>query len=145
MGTTRSELRDQLSSHFQRRDCYGEVWELESLREGFPAGQMPACLWPHDEPASAESPDAPRADDSAPADVSAAAWKADDVWDAGDMSCGELILMLRLRMIGLPPRAVLKLTSRDVGAKEDIPAWCRLTRHRLLLGQHPDYWIQRKD
>jgi tRNA 2-thiouridine synthesizing protein A len=145
MGTTPSDLRDQLFSHFQRRDCYGEVWELESLREGYPAGEMPACLWPHDEPASLELRAAPQAFVPDAANVPAAALVADDVWDAGDLSCGELILTLRLRMIGLPPRAVLKLISRDVGAKEDIPAWCRLTRHRLVLGQHPVYWIQRKD
>lgn len=147
MGTTPIELRNHLSAHFQRRDCYGEVWTLETCREGFLAGELPACLWPPNESASAERPVAVGTETDAPeaANASVADLVPDDVWDAGDMSCGELVLTLRLRMIGLPARAVLKLTSRDAGAKEDIPAWCRLTRHRLLLERHPDYWIQRKD
>lgn len=65
-----------------------------------------------------------------------------DAWDAGDMGCGEVIILLRVRMRNLGPGEVFKLTASDLGAPEDIPAWCRLTRRRLLRAQHPHYWIE---
>ena len=65
-----------------------------------------------------------------------------DEWDAGDMGCGEVIILLRMRMQKLGPGAVLKLTARDLGAPADIPAWCRLTGRRLLREEHPHYWIE---
>jgi tRNA 2-thiouridine synthesizing protein A len=68
-----------------------------------------------------------------------------DVWDAGDMGCGELLLLLRLRIERLPSGAVLRLIARDPGAIEDMPAWCRLTGHRLLSAHHPEYLLQRKE
>jgi tRNA 2-thiouridine synthesizing protein A len=61
------------------------------------------------------------------------------------MGCGDLVLALRLRMAALPSGATLRLVARDPGAKEDIPAWCRLTGHKLLAQDHPQYWIQRKE
>jgi tRNA 2-thiouridine synthesizing protein A len=70
---------------------------------------------------------------------------ADAIWDAGDLGCGDLVLQLRLRIEGLPPGAVLRLVARDPGAPADLPAWCRLTGHRLLAAEHPVYLIQRKE
>ena len=67
-----------------------------------------------------------------------------DEWDAGDMGCGEVIILLRMRMQQLGPGAVFKLTARDLGAPEDIPAWCRLTKRRLLRAAHPHYWIEQR-
>ena len=66
-------------------------------------------------------------------------------WDAGDMGCGELIILLRVQMQRLRPGAVFKLAARDLGAPEDIPAWCRLTGRRLLRAEHPCYWIEQRD
>ena len=68
-----------------------------------------------------------------------------DEWDAGHMGCGEVIILLRLRMRKLNPGDVLKLTSLDLGAPEDLPAWCRLTGRRLLRAEHPHYWIEAKN
>ncbi len=76
-----------------------------------------------------------------PADGRAGIEVADE-WDAGDMGCGEVIILLRLRMRKLDPGAVFRLTARDPGAPEDIPAWCRLTGRRLLRAAHPHYWIE---
>ncbi|HTF88661.1 MAG TPA: sulfurtransferase TusA family protein [Planctomycetota bacterium] len=59
------------------------------------------------------------------------------------MGCGELVLELRFRMADLPPGAQLHLIAEDPGAPEDLPAWCRMTGHRLLRQSHPDYWIER--
>ena len=67
-----------------------------------------------------------------------------DEWDAGDMGCGEVIILLRMRMQKLGPGAVFKLTARDLGAPEAITAWCRVTGRRLLRAAHPHYWIEQK-
>ena len=68
---------------------------------------------------------------------------ADD-WDAGHMGCGEVIILLRKRMQKLNPGEIFKLTSQDLGAPEDLPAWCRMTGRRLLCAEHPHYWIEQK-
>lgn len=65
----------------------------------------------------------------------------DEVWDAGDMGCGELLLLLRKRLLAMPGR-MLKLIANDTGAIEDIPAYCRITGHELRHAAHPDYWIR---
>ena len=67
-----------------------------------------------------------------------------DEWDAGYMGCGEVIILLRKRMQSLKPGEVFKLTSQDLGAPEDLPAWCRMTGRRLLHAGHPHYWIEQK-
>ena len=69
----------------------------------------------------------------------------DAEWDAGDMGCGDLVFELRMRLHPMQPGAVLKITARDPGAPEDLPAWCRLTGHTLVSSAHPLYWIQRKE
>lgn len=69
----------------------------------------------------------------------------DDIWDAGDMGCGELVMVLRIRMNNMSQRAVLKLIALDTGAREDIPAWCRMTGHSLIFQDHPTYFIRRRE
>jgi tRNA 2-thiouridine synthesizing protein A len=69
----------------------------------------------------------------------------DGEWDAGEMGCGELVLELRLRLKPMRPGQILRLTARDPGAPEDLPAWCRLTGHHLVSAEHPIYWIRRKE
>ena len=71
--------------------------------------------------------------------------QADEVWDAGDMGCGELLLELRARLAGLRPGQVFELIAHDLGAPADIPAWCRLTGHTLVAQEHPVYRIRRKE
>jgi tRNA 2-thiouridine synthesizing protein A len=65
-------------------------------------------------------------------------------WDAGMMGCGELILELKLRLARLPPGATLTLIARDPGVPEDLPAWCRMTGHRLLRTEPPEFVIERR-
>lgn len=69
---------------------------------------------------------------------------ADAEWDAGDLGCGEVLVMLRSRMRGLVGGQVFKLTVRDPGAPADMPAWCRMTERRLLRADHPQYWIEQR-
>ena len=74
----------------------------------------------------------------------AGALEVADEWDAGEMGCGEILILLRSRMKRLDPGEVLRLTARDLGAPEDLPAWCRLTGRRLLRADHPYYWIEQR-
>jgi tRNA 2-thiouridine synthesizing protein A len=67
------------------------------------------------------------------------------LWDAGDMGCGELIMLLSDRLKALRPGQTLKLVARDSGAVEDIPSWCRLTGNTLIEANHPEYFIRRKN
>lgn len=68
---------------------------------------------------------------------------ADQVWDAGDRGCGELVLELRSRVAQLDDGRVLRLVARDPGAPADIPAWCRMTRNTLVHEAHPVYLIRK--
>lgn len=68
---------------------------------------------------------------------------ADEEWDAGDMGCGILVLELR-KKLRAQPGAVFKVRATDLGAPEDLPAWCRITGNDLI---HHDpatnsYWIK---
>jgi len=67
----------------------------------------------------------------------------DDLWDAGDLGCGDLVLALRGRLREMPGQ-VLKLVARDPGAPADIPAYCRMTGHELLHAEPAAcaYWIR---
>lgn len=60
-------------------------------------------------------------------------------WDAGATGCGELVIELKLRFMDLPPRTRFHLVASDPGAPEDLPAWSRLTGHRLVSAAHPHY------
>lgn len=65
-------------------------------------------------------------------------------WDAGDMGCGGLILGLRRALDELQANDLLELIARSAGASVDIPAWCRMTGHGLVLAIHPRYIIRKK-
>jgi tRNA 2-thiouridine synthesizing protein A len=66
-------------------------------------------------------------------------------WDAGDLGCGDLVLELRQRLDAMRPGQILTLVARDPGAAADIPAWCRLTGHTLIVEQAPRFEIRRKE
>jgi tRNA 2-thiouridine synthesizing protein A len=66
-------------------------------------------------------------------------------FDAGDMGCGQLVFELSARMKRLTPGDRLELVARDPGAPTDLPAWCRMTGHRLVSANHPVYVIERKE
>ena len=70
----------------------------------------------------------------------------DDFWDAGDMSCGELVVTLRRRLKSMPGK-VLKLIATDLGAPEDLAAFCRMTRNPLVheAAASHSYWIQSRE
>lgn len=67
------------------------------------------------------------------------------VLDGGDQACGELILTLKRAVDRLGAGQILKLLCRDPGAPADLPAWCRLTGHRLVWADGQTFYIQRKE
>ena len=66
------------------------------------------------------------------------------VWDSGDLACGPMLLELKTRLEKLPAGRVFQLVARDEGAPADLPAWCRLTGHKLIRASHPIYHIERR-
>ena len=74
-----------------------------------------------------------------------AALRVDADWDAGELGCGELVLELRARLGRLGPGQIIRVIALDPGAPADIPAWCRLTGHTLVSGDHPVYLIRQKE
>jgi tRNA 2-thiouridine synthesizing protein A len=65
------------------------------------------------------------------------------IWDAGDMGCGELVMLLRARLKSMPG-GLLKVIALDPGAPEDLPAWCRMTRNALIRhdSESHSFWIR---
>jgi tRNA 2-thiouridine synthesizing protein A len=132
------QMRDELWSFIVHRPCHRAGWAWANREEGYDPGALPGCLWPVPRKASRQSHAVETVE-------KAAEPSASETWDAGDMACGDLVLELRLRLRGMKPRQVLRVTATDPGAREDIPAWCRLTGHTLLNAEHPQYWIERRE
>jgi len=126
------EFRRHVVTYIHHRDCYRGAWEWATAEE--PA--CPAAVGPVAD-ATADS-------DAAPASRVTAAPTAYAEWDAGDMACGDLILELRQRVRMLAPGQVLRVTAHDPGAPQDLPAWCGMTGHPLLVARHPEYFIERR-
>jgi tRNA 2-thiouridine synthesizing protein A len=117
VGRDPERLRTELIGYILSKDCHEAAWKWAGRNE--PAGCSLAAR--------------------------GAAPSADAEWDSGEMACGDLVLELRIRMQSMDPGKILKLTARDPGAPQDLPAWCRLTGHSLLHSEHPAYWIRRRD
>jgi tRNA 2-thiouridine synthesizing protein A len=72
-------------------------------------------------------------------------WEFEEIYDSVDRGCGDFIMDLRGVMAALAPGTVLMVASRDAGAPVEIPAWCRLTGHRLLEAVPPFYLVRKRD
>ena len=136
----RREFRDHVYAYIAHHDCLREGWDQASRTEGFDPRCPPACLWAEGEGSTPVTDGAER-----PTAKGSHRPAADAEWDAGDMGCGDLVMELRMRLHPMRPGEILKITARDPGAPEDLPAWCRLTGHTLVSSQHPNYWIERKE
>lgn len=65
--------------------------------------------------------------------------------DLGAAGCEEgVLLRLRNLMAGLAPGQVLEIRSTDPGVREDLPAWCRLTRHEYLGAVGSRYFVRKR-
>ena len=122
-----AELKSTLLQHIRRRPCLCKAFELSN--GGLPTELDCDFTAPENQPlSSTNSPLLP-----------------DLIWDAGDLGCGDLVLLLRGKLRAMLPGKLLKVTALDPGAPEDIPAWCKMTGNRLILQQHPLYFIRNKD
>lgn len=65
-------------------------------------------------------------------------------WDGGEMGCGGFIVELRRVLEKLQPGKLAHVCAHGSGAVADIPAWCGMTGHLLVLANHPNYIIQKK-
>jgi tRNA 2-thiouridine synthesizing protein A len=142
MGHQKEVLRDHVFAYIRHRSCHHEGWRWASREEGYDPEKPPNCLWPAN---SAWEVNHELSDSTlSEKQIINIGTDYDVEWDAGDTACGDLLLELRIRMQSLQPGQILKLIATDSGASEDIPAWCRITKHSLLYSQHPVYLIQRK-
>jgi TusA-related sulfurtransferase/uncharacterized OsmC-like protein len=78
-----------------------------------------------------------------------AAPRPDAVCDGGDLDCGSgLLLIIRSAMAPLHAGQVLEVRSRELSVKEDLPAWCRMVGHALLVmhddGRQQSYLLRKK-
>ena len=61
------------------------------------------------------------------------AFSADVSFDGGDMDCGNgLLLLIRRHIDPLDRGGLLEILSTDTSVKEDLPAWCRMTKNELV-------------
>jgi len=138
LGMPPARLHQELVAHVQRRDCFLAAWQWTSAREG----PCPAAGVAADAAGSADA--GPGACAATPAGDAERSIVPEAEWDAGEMACGDLVLELRLRLRQVVPGGILLVTAHDVGAPEDLPAWCRLTRNPLAWARHPVYCIRRR-
>lgn len=126
----RAELEADLRRYIDRHECFRQTWEDARVAE-------PGCSWPpHGQ--GCEAPEA------SPQALPAPTSESPGRWDAGDMSCGDLVLELRRRLAALPAGATLSLRATDPAAASDLPAWCRMTGHALAAADPPEFLIRRR-
>lgn len=74
--------------------------------------------------------------------------RPDVVLDLGKKGCGDLAISLMKKMRTLEGGQVLEVHALDIGAQNDIPAWCRMTKNELLTGPCGEgnafYYIKKK-
>lgn len=72
----------------------------------------------------------------------------DDVCDGGNLDCGSgLLLLIRKAVNAVPAGGVLEIRSTEISVREDLPAWCRMTKNPYLGWQaaeaHNKYFVRR--
>jgi tRNA 2-thiouridine synthesizing protein A len=63
----------------------------------------------------------------------------------GELGCGELTYELKLQFDRVGPGMKVRIVTADPGAPRDLPAWCKMTGHRLLESDAPFYIIQARE
>jgi tRNA 2-thiouridine synthesizing protein A len=56
----------------------------------------------------------------------------DDTLNCIGLSCPMPIVKLAQKMKGMSQGQVLEMLADDVGAKEDVPAWCKRTQNEFM-------------
>ena len=70
------------------------------------------------------------------------------VCEGGNLDCGSgLLLLIRKSMEVVPDGEVLEIRSTEISVKEDLPAWCRMTKNPYLgwrpALEHNKYFVRR--
>jgi tRNA 2-thiouridine synthesizing protein A len=133
-------LRSALSN-LRRLDCYRAGWLHSDRRAQRDGLSLPGHLARASELLEA---DADEDSDAEGEPATEAELSRARLFDAGDMSCGDLVLELRSRLQDLDAGEILRVRATDPGAPQDLPAWCRVTGHPLVVQRHPEYWIRRR-
>ena len=71
----------------------------------------------------------------------------DATLDCKGLSCPMPIVKLAQKIKDLQPGQVLELLADDIGAKEDVPAWCKRTDNEYLGmedGEVLKFYIKKK-
>jgi tRNA 2-thiouridine synthesizing protein A len=70
---------------------------------------------------------------------------ADAFYDAGDKGCGDGPLDDIAALIrAMAPGQTLEIRATEPSVTVDLPAWCRLTGHSLVLHEDDRYLVRRK-
>ena len=56
----------------------------------------------------------------------------------------KLNVELKRQLEEVDPGGSLEVVTHEPGAPVDLPAWCRMTGHPLVSGEHPVYVIRRE-
>lgn len=146
------ELVDATLGYVVHKDCYTEEWRaiLPCAQDGrgitlpcipAPVGERYATLAePPQEGAGAPTAEPEDAREAVPAD-----WEYTDLFDGGETACGDLLFDLRIHFKGLAGGTRVLIRSVDAGSPVDLPAWCRVTGHRLCAQTHPFYLVKKKE
>ena len=65
-------------------------------------------------------------------------------WVAGKVGCSQLAVGLQRALAGVNAGQRVEVVTENEGAEIDIPAWCYMTGHELLVLDHPVYIIQKQ-
>ena len=63
----------------------------------------------------------------------------------GEMGCGDLVWELRQQFARHDAGRLIRIVTNDEGAPLEVPAWCRLTRRRLVEADPPYYLIEQRE
>lgn len=127
----------QVAEYVDDKVCYRTAWKWASENEGFAGEGLPPCLNAKNK---ILTPDTQKIESQS----GSTSLLPDLVWDAVDLSCGDLVLQLRIRLQSMKPGTILELTAKDPAAPIDLPAWCGLTGNPLVSAAHPVYLIKKK-
>ena len=133
-----ADFARHVRTNVSRLDCFRAGWQHADRRlRG--TGDSAAGLWSFEFPMESED-----SDDESPELIHDSSIPAAAYFDAGDMSCGDLVLELRNQMRELSAGDVLQVRATDPGAPADLPAWARVTGNTLVRHERPLYWFRRR-
>ena len=60
----------------------------------------------------------------------------------GELGCGELLMELKMQLERVGPGGLVRIVTDDPAAHTELPAWCRMTGHRLVEADAPFYILE---